>query len=146
MRLLEPGLMAPYVVETRRKAFEEFVKGKSTSGYPGTGPKDAALCNFGFFDYFGPVNYEKGMRNGLWIMPDGGDNANVLIFPSREEALGYGKTLLPILSLNGYMHSKVYVDAVVVHMSFPTGFFGALAPSELWDDKDRYVLRIKVRK
>lgn len=146
MRLLDSGLQAPYVVEARRKAFEDFVRGKSTSGYPGTGPKDAALCNYGFSDYFGPVNYEKGMYKGLWIMPDGGDNANVLLFPSREEALGYGKTLLSALSLNGYMHSKVYVDAVVVHMSFPTGFFGSLANSEIWDDKDHYVLRIKVRK
>ena len=146
MRLLDGGLMAPYVVEARRKAFEDFVRGKSTAGYPGSGPKDVALCNYGFSDYFGPVTYEKGMYNGLWIMPDGGDNDKVLLFPSREEALGYGKSLLPILNLNGYFHSKIYVDQVVVHISFPTGFVGSLANSEIWDDKDHYILRIKVRK
>lgn len=146
MRVIDEGLMAPYVVEARRKAFEDFVRGKSTAGYPGTGFHDAALCNYGFSDYFGPVTYAKGMRNGLWIMPDGGDNGRVLLFTSREDALGYGKTLLPILSLNGYFHSKVYVDAVAVHMSFPTGFFGSLANTEMWDEKDRYVLRIRVQK
>lgn len=146
MRVIDDGLMAPYVVEARRKAFEDFVRGKALSGYPGTGFRDAALYNFGHSDSFGPVTYDRGMYCGRWIMPDNGDNANVLLFRSKEEALAYGRTLLPILSLNGYFHCRVCADAVVVYMSFPTGFVGSLANTELYEDNNYYVLRIKVRR
>lgn len=146
MRVIDSALQAPHVVETRRKAFEDFVREKNMGGYAGTGWTDAALCNVGYADYFGPVTFERGMYNGCWIIPDGGDNGKVLIFPSRKDAQNYGNTLLPVLKSNGYANSKVYVQQVAFHSSSPRSFMGSLANSESYDDRNRFILRIKVRK
>lgn len=146
MRVIDGGLQAPYVVEARRKAFEEFVKGKSTSGYRGSGRDTFALCNYGLSDYFGPVAYERGMHHGYTIMTDGGDNDRVLLFLSRIEALDYGKTLLPILRNNGYFNSKIDAERVVLHSSFGNQYSGSMAHTHSYDEKERYVLRIWVRK
>jgi len=146
MRVIDSGLMAPYVVEARRQAFEDFLRGKANAGYQGSGMRDVALHNYGFCDSFGPVEYKKGMHNGKWIMPDGGENGSVLLFRSRQEALDYGKSLLGLFPKYGYFHCKILVDAVVVYMSFPTGFIGSLANSEMYEDKNYHVLRIRIRK
>lgn len=146
MRVIDDGLMAPYVVEARRQAFEDFVRGQAAAGYPGSGFRDVALHNFGHTDSFGPVTYNTGMHNAKWIMPDGGENSNVLLFQSREAALAYGRTLLPIFAKWGYFHCRVCVDAVVVYMSFPTGFIGSLPYTEIYDDQNYHVLRIRIRK
>lgn len=146
MRVIDGGLQMPYVVEARRKAFEDFVRGKSLQGYPGSGMRDVALHNFGHADSFGPVTYEKGLYNGRWIMPEGGENSNVLLFTDKRECLAYGKSLLSILSLCGYFHCRVVADAVVVHISFPTGYYPGLPQQDIYEDHNYYVLRIRIRR
>lgn len=143
MPYMDPGLEMPHVIEERRLHFGQFVieqKGKGNPGMP-----NAALHCIGYRDSYGPIIFEPGItRKGQWVLPQG-QNPRVLIYTNRDEAEAYAKSLLPILKLNGYIYSKVWVEKISVHITIPYAHFALANPSDIWEDDNRFVIRMKVQ-
>ena len=140
---MDPELEMLHVIEERRLNFEQFVLAQVAKGSPGM-PK-AALHSIGHRDSYGPVVFEPGItRQGMWVLPMG-KNPRVLIYKNWEEARNYAKSLVPILRNNGYFSSKVWVERVSVHITFPNAHSAAIEPGGFYEDDDRYIIRMKVQ-
>ncbi len=143
MPYINPGLEGPHVIEERRLNFEQFVIAQKGKGSPGL--LKAALHSIGHRDSYGPVYFEPGVtRRGQWVLPMG-KNPRVVIYMNREEAETYAKSLVPILKINGYMFSKVWVEKVSVHITMPNAHSAAIEAGNIWEDDDRYIIRLKVQ-
>lgn len=142
MVYMEKELETAHVIEERRINFEQFIKDQAAKKNPGM--IHAALHNQGFRDSFGPVVFDNELRKGLWVISDAG-NDRVVIYTNRDEALAYAKSLVPIMKLYGYMFSKAWVQQVVVRHAFPHAYSGLMSPSELWEEDDRYIIRLRVQ-
>ena len=143
MPYMDKGLEMPHVIEERRLNFEQFVLDQVGKGSPGM-PK-AALHSIGHRDSYGPVYFEPGViRRGQWVLPMS-KNGKVVIYMNRDEAETYAKSLLPILKNNGYFFSKVWVEKVSVHITIPNAYSSIIAPGDIYEDDDRYIIRLKVQ-
>ena len=143
MPYINPGLEGPHVIEERRLNFEQFVIDQKGKGSPGM--LKAALHSVGHRDSYGPVVFEPGItRRGQWVLPMG-KNGKVVIYMNREEAENYAKSLVPILRNNGYFFSKVWVEKISVHITMPNAHSAVIAPGEIWEDDDRFIIRMKVQ-
>ena len=143
MPYMNPGLMGSHVTEERRLNFEQFVIEQKSKGSPGM--SNAALHNAGYRDSYGPVVFEPGVtRRGQWVMPMD-RNGKVMIYKNRGEAETYAKSLVPILKNNGYAFSKVWVEKVSVHITMPNAHSAVIAPGNIWEDDDRFIIRMKVQ-
>ena len=143
MPYMDKGLEMPHVIEERRLNFEQFVidqKGKGSQGMV-----NAALHSNGFRDSYGPIIFEPGFtRRGQWVLP-ADKNPRVVIYTKWDEADTYARSLLPILKNNGYMYSKVWVEKITVHITIPYAHSALANPSDIWEDNDRYVIRMRVQ-
>ena len=143
MPYMDKGLEMPHVIEERRLNFEQFVIDQKGKGSPGM-PK-AALHSIGHRDSYGPVVFEPGVtRWGQWVLPMS-QNGKVVIYMNREEAETYAKSLLPILKNNGYFCSKVWVEKISVHITIPNAISPLIAPTDIYEDDDRYIIRMRVQ-
>ena len=143
MPYMDKGLEMPHVIEERRLNFEQFVLDQVGKGNPGM-PKAALHC-VGHRDSYGPVYFEPGVtRRGQWVLPMS-KNGKVVVYMNRDEAEKYAKSLLPILKINGYMFSKVWVEKVSVHITIPNAHSSIIAPGDIYEDDDRYIIRLRVQ-
>lgn len=142
MPYMNPGLETPHVIEERRHNFEVYVmeqKGKGSQGMA-----DAALHSNGFRDSYGPIVFEPGItRRGQWVMPLN-KNGSVVVYTKRDEAETYAQSLLPLLRNIGYMYSKVWVEKISVHITMPNPHSALITPGDMWEDDDRFVIRMRV--
>ena len=143
MPVIEPGQESAFVIAERRLNFKQFVMEQKAKGSPGM-PK-AVLHSHGHRDFYGPVVFAPGItRKGQWVLRDGA-NPTVLVYKNRDEAQNYANSLLPILKNSGYINSKVRVQKISVHYSFPNVHSTLLDPDEIWEDDDRYLICLKVQ-
>ena len=143
MPYMDKGLEMPHVIEERRLNFEQFVQEQAGKGNPGV-PKAALYC-VGHRDSYGPVYFEPGItRRGQWVLSQG-KNEKVVVYMNRDEAEKYAKSLLPILKLYGYIYSKVWVEKISVHITVPNAHSALIAPGDIYEDDNRYIIRLRVQ-
>ena len=143
MPYMDKGLEMPHVIEERRLNFEQFVMDQKAKGNPGM--PNAALHSIGHRDSYGPIIFEPGYtRRGQWVLPLA-KNPKVVVYMNREEAEAYAKSLLPIMKTVGYMYSKVWVEKISVHITVPNVHSALIDPGDIWEDDDRYVIRMRVQ-
>ncbi len=143
MPYMDKGLEMPHVIEERRLNFEQFVQEQQAKGNPGM--TNAALHCIGHRDSYGPVVFEPGItRRGQWVLPMS-KNGKVVVYMNRDEADKYAKSLLPILKLYGYIYSKIWVEKVSVHITMPNPHSPLIAPGDIYEDDNRFIIRMKVQ-
>ena len=143
MPMMDKELEMPRVIEERRLNFGKFAKEQKDKGNPGM-PK-AVLHSTGYRDYYGPVVFEPGItRRGQWVLPMS-RNGTVVIYTNRDEAEKYAKSLLPVLRSSGYFNSKVKVERISVHSTIPNEHSVLIAPRDIYEDDNRYIIRLRVQ-
>ena len=142
MPYMDKGLEMPHVIEERRINFEQFVMDQRAKGNPGMA--NAVLHSVGHRDSYGPVVFEPGVtRKGRWVLPLD-KNPKVVVYLNRDEAEAYAKSLMPILKLYGYIYSKVWVERISVHITEANKHSAMIAPKDIYEDDNRFIIRLKV--
>ena len=143
MPYMDNGLEMPHVIEERRLNFEQFVIAQKAKGSQGM--VNAALHSNGHRDSYGPIIFKPGFtRRGQWVLP-ADKNPRVVVYTKWDEADTYARSLLPILQNNGFFYSKVWVEKITVHITIPYAHSALANPSDIWEDNDRYVIRMRVQ-
>ena len=142
MGLIDKELQLKHVKEERLLRFTEFVREQKTKNSPGMAR--ACLHSEGHRDFYGKVVFGTGMHGSLWILPDK-ENAKVLLYEKKADAVAYAKTLQKVLRDNGYPFSKAWAEPVAVQSTKDHPYSKAILPDITYESAPRYIIQMIVR-